>query len=132
MHVFPRLSAHELSLLPPSLHPTALQQTKCYPHWIDIAPHPVMRDNLIKHLGKFNAHGLWLDIVGGLFEGFSGDEMETQGLVMWERPWSWEGWELSEGFVKKWGWMLEGCEELMQATNRWRERRGEERITLEL
>lgn len=91
-----------------------------------------MRDNLIKNLGTFDAHQLWLEIIGGLFEGFSGDEMESKGLVMWDTPWTWEGWELSEGFVKKWSWMLEGCEDMVRATNRWRERRGEEALVLEL
>jgi hypothetical protein len=48
--------------------------------------------------------------------------------MVWDTPWSWEGWELSESFVDRWRWALEGCDEVLEATNPWREFRGEERI----
>jgi hypothetical protein len=34
-------------------------------------------------------------------------------------------WELMEGFVEKWGFLLGGCEVLIEGTNRWRAVRGE-------
>ena len=33
---------------------------------------------------------------------------------------------MSEGFLRKWGWLLNGLPELLEATNRWRVERGEE------
>lgn len=132
LHIFPALAQHEAALIPPSLQPTFLQRSVPYPHWIDIIPHPIMRDNLIGKLDHFDPDELWSDTVGGLFEGFPDDEVEKRGVVMWETPWTWEGWELSEGFLKRWRWALEGCGELLKATNRWREMRGEERIVVEI
>lgn len=131
LHVFPPLSSRDSSLLPPSLHPTLLQKSTSHPHWIDIIPHPVFRDNLIKASGHFDEDQLWSDVVGGLFEGFPDDEVEARGIVMWETPWLWEGWELSEGFVKSWGWLLGGGQDVLGPTNKWREMRGEVRIAIE-
>jgi hypothetical protein len=42
------------------------------------------------------------------------------------------GWEVTEGFLRKWGFLLEGCDELIESTNRWRALRGEERLIIEL
>jgi hypothetical protein len=129
MHVLRFQSSHALANVPPCLQPTLLQQTTPHPIWIDIFPHPTLRDNLILLDGTFDADQLWLDVVGGLFEGMP-DEGEPQGMMMWETPWTWKGWELTEGFVKKWGWMLQGCKDLIDETNRRRQERDEERITV--
>jgi hypothetical protein len=131
VHVNPRSLSCELAKLPPSLRPTLAQQTIPHPHWIDIIPHPVWRDNLIRAVGSFDADQLWSDTVGSLFEETGNDEA-AQGVVLWEPPWHWDGWELSEAFVTEWAWALKGCEELLQATNKWREKRGEDRIVIEL
>jgi hypothetical protein len=93
-------------------------------------PHPRIRDNLIMAAGQFDPHDLWMDVVGGLFKGFTSDDVS--GFLVWNTPWHWEGWEMSEAFVKKWRWALEGCGDLLEATNRWRDRRGEDRIVIEL
>jgi hypothetical protein len=34
--------------------------------------------------------------------------------------------------LKKWGWLLEGCEGVMEATNWWRASRGEEPLVVEI
>jgi hypothetical protein len=70
------------------------------------------------------------DVYGGLFEGFS--DLEAQGLLLWGDPWRQDSWELTEGFIKKWGFLLKGCVELVEATNRWRESRGEDRLVVEV
>lgn len=131
VHVFPQSKDAQLGKLPPCLRPTQIQQMNPHPRWIDILPHPAMRDNLIRAVGSFDADPLWLESVGSLFEA-TGNDVTAQGAVLWETPWHWEGWELSEAFVQKWAWALKGCEELLQATNKWREKRGEERIIVEL
>ncbi|KAL2834112.1 hypothetical protein BJY01DRAFT_84897 [Aspergillus pseudoustus] len=50
------------------------------------------------------------------------------GLIIWGEPYRVESWEATPGFLRKWMWALEGCEELIQATNRWRAVRGEEPV----
>jgi hypothetical protein len=118
LHIFPVLSSEEKALVPYTLHPSPLQSSTPHPHWIDIIPHARMRDNLIRALGTFDASRLWLDTVGGLFKGFEDDE--PRGLVIWKEAWDWEGWEVSEGFVREWGWVVEGCEELVRESEKWR------------
>ncbi|XXH05960.1 hypothetical protein Hte_012403 [Hypoxylon texense] len=115
------------SALPPSLLPTPLQQTVPHGDWVDIFPCPEGRDRLIRAKGTFDEDELWADCVGGLFEGFPGDEVERRGIIAWSPPWDIAGWEMSEGFLRKWGWLLgKGLPGALEATNRWRTGRGEE------
>jgi hypothetical protein len=111
--------------LPQSLQPTELQRTVPHEQWIDIVPHPKWRDNLILSSGTFDEDELWSDIIGGLFEGFPASDMETNGIIAWSTPWQASGWELSEGFIRKWGWTLAGCEDILDISNSWRLKRGE-------
>lgn len=54
------------------------------------------------------------------------DTRNTQAtLVVWGQSWDPGNWEVSEGFVRKWGWVLRGCPELLSSTNSWRRKRGE-------
>jgi hypothetical protein len=90
-HVFPRLTAHAFHTLPLTLRPTQLQSTVSLPHWVDIIPHPRMRDNLINAMGGFDAEVLWVETVGGLFLGFAADAgAEAKGAMVWDTP-SWCG-----------------------------------------
>ncbi|KAI0145620.1 hypothetical protein GGR57DRAFT_480127, partial [Xylariaceae sp. FL1272] len=111
--------------LPPSLLPTPLQQTVPHGDWIDVWPCPEGRDRLIMATGTFDEDDLWSDCIGGLYEGFPDDEIEQRGMIAWSPPWHTSGWEMSEGFLKKWGWLVRGCPGVLEATNRWREERGE-------
>ncbi|KAK9797876.1 putative BZIP domain-containing protein [Seiridium cardinale] len=116
----------EPGLLPSSLLPTTLQQTVPHGDWIDMFPCPPARDLLIQAIGTFDEDDLWADCIGGLYEGFPDDEIERRGIVAWSPPWEITGWEMSEGFVKKWGWLFKGLSGPLEATNRWRMERGEE------
>ncbi|KIM98298.1 hypothetical protein OIDMADRAFT_167131 [Oidiodendron maius Zn] len=49
-----------------------------------------------------------------------------RGLIAWGEPWKIESWEVTPGFLRNWGWALEGCDDLIQASNRWRAQRNEE------
>jgi hypothetical protein len=111
--------------LPQSLMPTELQRTVPHEQWIDIVPHPQWRDNLILASGTFDEDELWIDCIGGLFEGFPASTIETNGIIAWSQPWHASGWEISEGFIKKWGWLLTDCEEIVDISNGWRRKRGE-------
>ncbi|KAL2065815.1 hypothetical protein VTL71DRAFT_3485 [Oculimacula yallundae] len=114
------------SLIPPPLLPTLLQQTVPHPDWIDCFPSPTGRDRLILATGTYDEDDLWKDCIGGLYEGFPDDEVAKRGIVAWSPPWSIEGWEVSEGFLTKWGWLLGGLPGELEYTNRWRAERGEE------
>ncbi|KAH7419651.1 hypothetical protein BKA64DRAFT_651362 [Cadophora sp. MPI-SDFR-AT-0126] len=52
-----------------------------------------------------------------------------EGLISWGDPWVVQNWEVTPGFLKSWGWALEGCDDLIQASNRWRASRNEKPIT---
>ncbi|KAI0191064.1 hypothetical protein F4808DRAFT_444201 [Astrocystis sublimbata] len=113
-------------ILPPSLLPTVLQQTVLHGDWIDWFPCAEARDRLIQAAGTYDEDDLWLDSIGGLFEGFPDDQVEKSGIIAWSPPWDITGWEMSEGFLKKWGWLFKGVPRAFEATNKWRVQRGEE------
>lgn len=128
-------------LLPPNLAPTHHQMTIGHSAWLNMFPHPRLRDNLILNEGKFDAYDFCNDIFGELIEPRLGAKFETtgfveetedeitngrRGLIIWGEPWDREGWEVMPGFVRKWGWVLEGCEDLIASSNRWRAKRDEE------
>lgn len=124
IHVIPYPTKPKL--LPPKLLPTTLQQTVPHGDWIDLFPYPEGRDSLIRAAGTFDEDELWADCIGGLYEGFPDDEVERRGIIAWSPPWDISGWEMSEGFLRKWGWLFEGLPGALEATNRWRMERGEE------
>ncbi|KAH7324841.1 hypothetical protein B0I35DRAFT_467528 [Stachybotrys elegans] len=128
--IFP--GATEIRELPPNLYPTVLQCAKRHGNWIDVLPHPVWRDNLLSALGRFSPEDFGNDIIGGLFTGAPAEACEMRGLLVWSDPWYYTSWEISEGFIKKWGWTLIGCEDMIAATNEWRRKRGELPISLDL
>ncbi|KAF5615432.1 hypothetical protein F52700_13402 [Fusarium sp. NRRL 52700] len=108
---------------PLSLQPTALQRTVPHHPWIDLFPIPQMRDNILLSLHHLNMDELCSDLLD-VKPGLDG----KPSLIVWGDPWDLHGWEASALFLQKWGWMLEGCREILQATNYWRESRGEDRI----
>ncbi|KAH8797739.1 hypothetical protein F5884DRAFT_687764 [Xylogone sp. PMI_703] len=116
--------------IPFTLQPTVLQSTTPHPFWIDLIPLGKWRDNMILASGTFDEDELCVDIVGGLWEGFS--DADRRGLVVWNTPWDIRGWEVSEGFWEKWGWLLKGCNEALTATNYWRSVRNEEPLVVEI
>jgi len=118
------------SSIPPSLAPTPLQRSTRHPLWIDIMPLGAMRDNLILQSGNYDEDDLCCDLVGGLFEGFN--DLELKGVLVWSDPWDPSGWEVTEGFAKKWGFLLKGCEALVESTNKWRVMRNEDRLIVEI
>lgn len=117
------------STLPPNLAPTPLQLSTPHPFWIDIIPLGKLRDNMILAEGSYDNDDMCNDIVGGLWDGFN--DCESRGLVAWNNPWEISGWEVSEGFFKKWGWLLKGCREAIEATNHWRSIRGDDLLVIE-
>ncbi|KAI1060925.1 hypothetical protein LB507_010037 [Fusarium sp. FIESC RH6] len=136
----------------PHLQPTQLQSEIVHPNWIDLVPIPRMRDNLIMSQDRFN-HRLFVnDVIGNLLEdvminkygegtgprsrlklkGKSSDfASDRSGMIVWGEPHRMENWEVTSEFLQRWGWAMEGCHELMRATNQWRAVRGEAPLMLE-
>ncbi|KAK5636348.1 hypothetical protein RRF57_012060 [Xylaria bambusicola] len=127
IHVIPYPTRPEL--LPPTLLPTTLQQTVPHGDWIDMFPSPEGRDRLILAAGTYDEDDLWADCIGGLFEGFPDEAVEQRGMIAWSPPWDIMGWEMSEGFLRKWGWLVRGLPGVLEATNRRRIERCEEPLT---
>ena len=46
-------------------------------------------------------------------------------MIVWSEAWDPRSWEVTQGFVRKWGWLLGGCGDLIEASNWWRARRDE-------
>lgn len=129
--------------LPPSLRPTSLQSKTPHPPWVDILPCGQLRDNAIRALqvGDFSLQELCADLLPGLGghgdmratpvgepAGSSRSDTAAAGMVVWTNPWEASGWEVKPMFLKKWAWLLEGCSELMVATNHYRRLRGEDAL----
>jgi len=113
--------------LPPSLQPTELQKTMAHhPQW-DVIPDPEIRDNILRY-GEENIDDLQmcLDLVGdGNYVGMDDlDTQQTNGLIVWSEPWDHEGWEVTEGFARRWPFLLRGAKNAQQATDTWRVKRG--------
>ncbi|KAL4797631.1 hypothetical protein BDV19DRAFT_377449 [Aspergillus venezuelensis] len=108
--------------LPVSLRPTKLQTKMQHHPWLDFFPFPRIRDNLI-NAGDFDDHPLCLDIMG-----FWNVTDEACGLLVWGEPHEPRNWEVSENFLRRWPWVVAGCPELLESTNRWRASRGEKMI----
>ena len=120
---------HSPTALPPKLLPTALQRQVPHSNWIDYIPLAALRDNLIQATGTFDEYELGMDFMGAVFQVQSSNS-EVCGFIAWSDPWDVSGWEVSEGFVRKWGHLLGGCEELIHATNVWRSVRDEPALSV--
>jgi len=130
-----RFSASEVEgewwrVLPEGLMPTRLQVIRRHHPWIDLLPSARLRDNVLQIVeegGTADEDELCEDVVGvGKLQASGGGP----GLILWGEPWEVGSWEVGMGFWRKWGSVLGDCWELVEATNRWREVRGEERLVL--
>jgi hypothetical protein len=125
--------------LPSALTPTTLQMKVPHLPWLDMFPYPKLRDNLIARQYDFNQLDLCNDLCGEWFMANLGDLIAPPqpildeeddvtagrtGLIVWGDSWDPYGWEVTAKFVRKWSWVLEGCEELFVSTNAWRAKRG--------
>ncbi|CAG9986579.1 unnamed protein product [Clonostachys byssicola] len=144
------------SSIPTSLVPTRQQMRVPHATWMDFIPFPRMRDNLIRHKEEFDHRQFIRDMVGDLLDELyflrpsaktspSGalrmklqhglDDQITatrNGLIIWGDPHIQESWEATPGFFERWGWVLEGCGEIVKSTNYWRSLRDEEPIIPDL
>ncbi|KAJ2898737.1 hypothetical protein MKZ38_003690 [Zalerion maritima] len=119
------------SLPPPSLRPTALQMKISHHPWIDLIPFPCIRNNFLTALLTYEETGFDEDeLCHDMCEVERGTPSDEKPLmIVWGAPWDPMGWEASLPFLRKWGWLIKGCEaEILESTNYWREKRGERRL----
>ncbi|KAL4994920.1 hypothetical protein BDV10DRAFT_197109 [Aspergillus recurvatus] len=113
---------HAVVPLPDSLRPTELQRKSVHHTRIDLFPCPLMRNNLIQMGNDWDDEELCTDIMG-FWDGTTATG--PFGLIIWGEPSDPRAWEITEGFFRKWGWVIHGCLDLMWSTNYWRAKRGE-------
>lgn len=53
-----------------------------------------------------------------------------KGLIIWGEPHDTRSWEVTPGFIARWPWAMEGCDDLIESSNHWRLMRGEEPMRL--
>ncbi|CAG8251224.1 unnamed protein product [Penicillium olsonii] len=110
--------------LPASLQPTSLQQTRPHHPWLDFFPFPKVRDILIAHEDDMDDVQLCRDLMGF----YTMPSEEDNCILVWGDPWNPMNWEVTETFLRKWGWIVKGCPEIIWSTNHWRRIRGQRRI----
>ncbi|KAF5676633.1 hypothetical protein FHETE_2129 [Fusarium heterosporum] len=115
---------------PESLRPTKLQIEIEHHPWVDLLPIPRLRDNMLRGYtsGAIDEDELCIDLLGLT----SSQGLEDAYLIVWGEAHDASSWEVSVGFLKKWGWLLKGCPELVESTNRWRQQRGEPKLDIEI
>lgn len=115
---------------PENLVPTMLQRTIPHHPWVDLFPLPRMRDNFLiaisMDLSGDEEEQLWEDLI----EPVQGNDWT--GMIVWGEPWYPRNWEVTVPFLRRWSWLLEGCGEILEATDHWRRQRGDRCIRLEL
>ncbi|KAF2106601.1 hypothetical protein BDV96DRAFT_654603 [Lophiotrema nucula] len=122
-----------LTSCPKALMPTDIQRKIIHHPWIDMFPFPQFRDNVLLAVeaGLFDEDELCLDILDVGTQS-SQSIIENPALIVWGDAPDFRGWEANAPFLRKWGWLLRGCPELIEGTNYWREKRGEKRIVFEV
>ncbi|ETS75330.1 hypothetical protein PFICI_12274 [Pestalotiopsis fici W106-1] len=117
--------------LPENLAPTALQLKMPHHPWIDLFPLPQMRDNFLvattENLTEEDEIRLWNDMI----EHMSDDANNSTGLIVWGESWNVQNWELTETFLRNWGWLLRDCPQILESTNYWRNHRGDDLLTFD-
>ncbi len=77
--------------------------------------------------GSYDEYELCNDLVD-----FCDVPNEKTGLIVWGEPWDPSGWEMSESFLSRWRWVVNGCVGLLASTNYWRAQRGESELVFQL
>lgn len=106
--------------IPSSLQPTLIQRTIPHHPWLDFFPCPRMRDLLIIAGDSFDDDDLCHDLMA-----FWDTRNTGATLIVWGPASDPTNWEVTEGFARKWSWVLRDSPELLASSNSWRRSRGE-------
>ena len=114
-----------------SLIPGKLQSEVQHDPIIDVLPYPRLRHQLVQALaaGKLDEESFCAEVRES---GALDIEGCRYGLLCWGAPDDVGAWEMSEHFVRRWCFVLQGCERLFESTNLWRLKRSEKAISLSL
>jgi hypothetical protein len=122
-----------------SLSATQLQMSQQHSPWIGMLPWPRVRDNLIELHAHFDHWEFLLNLVGEELhaadvDNDDGDEITSgrQGLIVWGEPHDPSGWEVTPRFLAKWAWAFEGCSEVIDVSNRWRDLRRADQLRISM
>jgi hypothetical protein len=119
--------------LPQTLEPVELQYLLPHDPIIDTIPHARLRYNVLHCIitGKLDAACFSTCLRrSGTIVNIQGETLRC-GFVVWDLSQHLSSWELSEAFIKTWGFLLGGCEDFVAVTNVWRNRKGEKSLTLD-
>lgn len=111
---------------PANMLPTPLQRSISHHPWVDAFPWPRMRDNMLEAFEDddiCDEDEMCREVVE--YDGHNGEPL----LLIWGDASNPQNWEIGAEFLKKWVWLLRGCEGLLETTNYWRTRRGEDPIS---
>lgn len=114
-------------MVPTTLQPVQAQHQAAHDPIIDIIPHARLRYNILRAIAAHQLDAAKFSHclrASGALENIEG-RMYRCGLIVWSTPDQLPSWEISEHFVRKYASLLQGCEDLLDATNAWRRRRGE-------
>lgn len=130
-HQGPTPPVAEQPSLPTDLRPTSLQKTVTHYSWLDLFPIPKMRDNILRGInsGVYDEDVL-CDILCCDLLKFDNDT--NAAFVVWGESWDAAGWEFGVEFLAKWDVLLQGCPEVLETTNYWRQKRGARRLEYRL
>ncbi|KAF5549110.1 hypothetical protein FMEXI_4452 [Fusarium mexicanum] len=125
----PLLPDHAVPLptCPEILQPTVLQRTVSHHPWLDLLPLPRLRDNVLKALSfqDFDEDQLCEEVY---HPEDNGEGTNRPALIVCGKADDIRGWKANVPFLKKWGWLLVGCPELLESTNAWRMQRREKTL----
>lgn len=119
-----------LAPYPKNMHPTVLQLSVPHHPLVDLFPLPQMRDNCLVAISQILTHAEEEDLWNDMIE--SGGGKDWTGMIVWGEPWDPRSWEVTWPFLERWGWLLQGCDEIIESTNKWRRERGERPVDLEV
>ncbi|KAH7018904.1 hypothetical protein EDB80DRAFT_561922, partial [Ilyonectria destructans] len=110
---------------PQNLEPASVQQKIMRHPWLDVFSFPRFRYNVIQAVAAslMDEDELCVDVAEMNYDGTA-----RPSLIIRGEPCNPSGLEASILFLRKWGWLLQGCPEVLEATNKWRESRGENRL----
>ncbi|EUC46541.1 hypothetical protein COCMIDRAFT_35894 [Bipolaris oryzae ATCC 44560] len=118
----------ERGTVPGNLVPTVVQLSIRHHPWLDLFPLPRMRDNLLLATNSYLSPEEEQEPFDDIMDSGRGKH-EWTGLVVWGEPWDPQNWEVSKPFLEKWYWLMIGCPEIIDSTNRWRRLRGEKPLS---
>jgi len=124
--IYTQRPTHDRSV-PPALIPIELQYRVLHDPIIDIIPHPRLRFNVLRAIAARQVDAIAFSKSArnsGAFER-SSETWQRGGLVVWSSAEQISSWELSGPFIRRWAFLLQGCEDWIAGTNAWRCRRGE-------